>query len=98
MAEFEVSFRSGHAPVKVGADTPLSDRLTAANSPVLFGCRTGICGTCASRVEVVGAGKLEPIGGEEAETLRLFCPGQPQARLLCQIRLTADVRVEPLSP
>ncbi|MBC6436085.1 2Fe-2S iron-sulfur cluster binding domain-containing protein, partial [Nostoc sp. HG1] len=30
----------------------LSEHLTIQNSPVLFGCRTGICGTCL--VEVNG--------------------------------------------
>ena len=26
--------------------SPLSEHLTVQNSPVLFGCHTGICGTC----------------------------------------------------
>lgn len=93
---YKVSFTSGHSPIEVDGDGTLSDRLTAANSPVLFGCRTGICGTCASLVAARGA--LPPASDDENETLRLFCPGEPSARLLCQLKLTADVCVEPLHP
>jgi len=39
------------APVGLpdGASLPL--KLTVANSPLLFGCRSGVCGTCLIAVE-----------------------------------------------
>ncbi|MBI5203071.1 MAG: (2Fe-2S)-binding protein [Elusimicrobia bacterium] len=94
--DYQISFKSGHAPVRVGREASLQDTLTCANSPVLFGCRTGICGTCASRVEPSGA--LPPPTGEESETLGLFCPGEPKARLLCQLKPAVDILVEPIHP
>ncbi|MBI4345661.1 MAG: (2Fe-2S)-binding protein [Elusimicrobia bacterium] len=95
--EYVVSFKSGHAPIRVDPSAALQDVLTAANSPVLFGCRTGICGTCASRVESP-SGSLPAASDDERETLKLFCPSEPAARLLCQLKPCADIRVEPLHP
>lgn len=95
--EHVVSFESSHPPVRLPALANLSEHLTPANSPVLFGCRTGICGTCTSRVEVQGAGSLEAPSPDERQTLLLFV-NEPKARLLCQLRLTADIRVRPLVP
>ena len=67
----------------------LSEHLTVRNSPVLFGCRTGICGTCLSRV----SGAIPPPSPDEAEVVDLLAPGEPGLRLLCQVELTADIRV-----
>jgi ferredoxin len=71
----------------------LSEWLTAMNSPALFGCRTGICGTCLIEVEEVGASGLPPPASAEIEALDIYAPGNPKARLACQIRLTADIRL-----
>lgn len=95
--EHAVSFESGHPPVRLPALASLSEHLSAANSPVLFGCRTGICGTCTSRVEVLGGGAIEGPSPEERQTLLLFVK-EPKARLLCQLKLTADIQVTPLIP
>ena len=64
------------------------------NSPILFGCRTGLCGTCAAHVRVDTGALAEPTE-EELETLELAFDGEPpgDARLLCQLRLTADVTI-----
>ncbi|MEL7510357.1 MAG: 2Fe-2S iron-sulfur cluster-binding protein, partial [Cyanobacteria bacterium J06554_1] len=43
---------SEYAPLTLDAHTPLADTFTVQNSPILFGCRTGICGTCL--VTVIG--------------------------------------------
>ncbi len=91
-----VTFRSGHAPVQLEAGANPAEHLSCENSPVLFGCRTGICGTCMSRVEVLGSGNLEEADQEEKDLLHLLCPQEPKARLLCQLRLTSDILVEPL--
>lgn len=67
----------------------LSEHLTVQNSPVLFGCRTGICGTCAVSVE----GDIPPPREEEKEILELVAEGNSQARLACQIDLIGDIKI-----
>lgn len=80
----------GYAPVSVPAGKVLSQDLTVRNSPVLFGCRTGICGTCV--VEVVeGAGALSPPDEDELEILALYAEGLTNARLACQIDVGVDI-------
>ena len=83
----------GHEPVKVPRGKNLALHLNASNSPVLFGCRTGICGTCMSRVRVL-QGELVPPDADERESLEVNGAGTPDCRLLCQIELTADIEVE----
>lgn len=67
--------------------------LTVENSPVLFGCRSGLCGSCLVEVEAVGPQALEPPEDLEAETLGLYAPGNPKARLACQLVLSTNVRI-----
>lgn len=69
----------------------LSEHLTVQNSPVLFGCRTGICGTCL----VIVDGNIPPPGKEEQEILETLAPGDRQVRLACQLELTSDVAITP---
>lgn len=72
------------------ASLPL--HLTVQNSPVLFGCRSGLCGTCLIEVEAPDAA-LEPPDAEEAEALAIYAPGNAKARLACQLVLSASVRI-----
>ena len=67
--------------------------LTVQNSPVLFGCRSGLCGTCLIEAEAIGPDGLEPPDAAEAETLELYAPDNPRARLACQLVLSTDVRI-----
>ncbi|OLP19400.1 ferredoxin [Leptolyngbya sp. 'hensonii'] len=76
----------------VESHSPLAASLTLQNSPILFGCRTGICGTCLVRVQ----GNLPPPSQAEQEILDLLAPDQPQARLACQIDLTNDITLQKL--
>ena len=78
-----------YVPVEVPAGCELAEHLDVHNSPVLFGCRTGLCGTCVSVVE----GDLPPASADEAEVLDVEAPGVAGARLLCQLRPTSDLRV-----
>lgn len=95
-AAVTVRFVSGHAPVVVPAETHLAEHLDARNSPVLFGCRTGICATCLSHVEPLPGGEIAPPSDDEREVLDIHAPGDPTARLLCQLRLRCDVRIDPI--
>lgn len=76
-------------PLTLPLNAELSRHLTAANSPILFGCRTGLCGTCLVRVQ----GDLPPPGLEEAELLAILAPGDGQARLACQLQAVTDLAI-----
>lgn len=78
-----------HPPVLLARHENLSEHLTVQNSPVLFGCRTGICGTCLVRV----SGALTPPSEDELDLLDVIAPNDPRARLACQIDLTADIEI-----
>jgi ferredoxin len=67
----------------------LSEHLTIQNSPVLFGCRTGICGTCL--VEV--AGDIPPPKADEQEMLETLAANNPHARLACQLDVTVNIEI-----
>jgi ferredoxin len=96
--DFLVHFpASGHPPVRLPRGPSLSQYLTPVNSPLLFGCRTGICGTCVVAVTVVPGGVLAPPAEDEAELLSLICPARADARLACQLDLTAHIGVEPIA-
>ena len=80
-----------HVPVIINPHTPLADELTVQNSPILFGCRTGICGTCL--VTVVG--EVPPPDADEQELLEVLAPNCPNARLACQLDVTHDLEIRP---
>jgi ferredoxin len=81
---------STYQPISLERHEKLSEHLTIQNSPVLFGCRTGICGTCLVVVE----GDISPASEEEKEILEIFAPGNQRARLACQIDLTNDIELK----
>ena len=84
---------TAYSPVETEEGSQLSTILHAVNSPVLFGCRSGLCGTCLVELEVL-AGELAVPDAEEAEALEVYAPGNSRARLACQLQLTADLRLE----
>ncbi len=94
MALHRISFPgSGFDDLLLPAHSPLTLHFDPANSPVLFGCRAGLCGTCLVSVEVLN-GSLAPPDAAEAEALDVYAPNSPKARLACQIDLTADMAIE----
>jgi ferredoxin len=74
-------------PLEIEAGQGLAEVLTVQNSPVLFGCRTGLCGTCVVSV----AGDVGEASIEELEILELYATGNPLARLACQLQVRGDV-------
>jgi ferredoxin len=66
--------------------------LTVQNSPLLFGCRSGLCGTCLIEVEAE-TGATEPPAADEREALEIYAPGNPRARLACQLVPLGALRV-----
>ncbi|OCQ99716.1 ferredoxin [Oscillatoriales cyanobacterium USR001] len=83
---------SDYPPINLQPHQNLSEYLTIKNSPVLFGCRTGICGTCL--VEVIG--DIPAAKADEKEMLDTLAPNVENARLACQIDVTANVEIRRL--
>ena len=82
------------APAELPDLASLPLHLTVQNSPLLFGCRSGLCGTCLIEVEALdGASILEGPDAAEAEALEIYAPGNPRARLACQFVLSAAIRI-----
>jgi len=88
---FKISFEEDFSEVVLEKNTSLSEKLTIENSPILFGCRIGICGTCA--VEVIEDLGVNPRTSEEIEYLDAICPEKPASRLACQIKLSANLKL-----
>ena len=85
-----VSFpQTDYPPITLQHYQSLSEHLTIQNSPVLFGCRTGICGTCL--VEVIG--DIPAALADEREMLDTVAPNVENARLACQIEITTNVEI-----
>ena len=80
------------APVNLPDLACLPFHLTVQNSPLLFGCRSGLCGTCLIEAEP-DSGGLEPPDESEAETLSIYAPGNVKARLACQLILSTSMRI-----
>ena len=85
---------AGYLPISLSGGSVLSEHLTVENSPVLFGCRTGICGTCLIQVEAQENGALAAPADDEIELLEIIAPDNPKARLACQIELCADIKIK----
>lgn len=81
------------APLELPDLCSLPLHLTVQNSPVLFGCRSGLCGTCLIELEPLATEPVEPPDADEAEALQLYAPGNARARLACQVLLSAAVRI-----
>jgi len=95
LPEYTVSFSPArHPSVKLSRGANLSEHLTIENSPVLFGCRTGVCGTCLIEVLTQERGQLPPPASDESELLEIIAPDKPRARLACQIYLCADLKIQ----
>jgi len=85
---------SDYPPLELPEGAELSRCLNASNGPLLFGCRTGICGTCLVEVSP-HQGPAEP---DEQEVLELYAPGNPRVRLGCQLRVRGELSLRPLKP
>jgi ferredoxin len=79
-------------PVELAVGDNLSEKLTIQNSPILFGCRIGICGTCAVAIVAADA-PLPERTADEREYLEAMAPGQDDVRLACQIKINTNVKL-----
>ncbi len=89
--ECEIQFEDcTFPPVKIPSGENLSEHLHACNSPILFGCRSGLCGTCL--IEVV-EGETAPPSQDEKEALEVYAPGNPRMRLACQLSAYHSLKI-----
>ena len=80
--------------VELKENAELSENLTIQNSPILFGCRTGICGTCLIRIQEESPQQLHERTENEVEFLEGLYPGDKNLRLACQLKLTTNIKIE----
>ena len=85
---------TGNAPVDLKEGDCLSEKLTIHNSPILFGCRIGICGTCAIEILEEKGGPLHARTDEEKNFLETMVPGEDNMRLACQIHLNTNISIK----
>jgi ferredoxin len=94
MNNFVVAFEGcDMQPVVLKSGSLLSEHLTIQNSPILFGCRIGICGTCSIEVSDTSP-EMPPRTHEEQEFLETLAPDRPNYRLACQIRINSDLKIK----
>ena len=96
MKTVTISFAcDGYEPLDAELGTWLNLVLDHPGSPVAFGCRSGLCGTCA--VEVVeSSGPLESPDEGERETLDVVWPDRQGLRLACVMRAQSDMTLKPV--
>lgn len=92
MSEYRVKFSTGTS-LEVEAGSNLSECSDITNSPILYGCRTGICSTCLIDV-TKGIENLTPPTDDEKELLSIIAPDKPNARLACQFQVNGDIELE----
>ncbi len=94
MNKRQISFTDDkYEPVELPDEACLSEHLTVQNSPILFGCRIGICGTCL--VEVVS--QKDPLTKRtenEKEFLDAMLPDRKECRLACQVNINTDIKLK----
>ncbi len=87
----KVEFTSGES-IEVAAGEILSDCMDITDSPILFGCRTGVCATCIVKVHA-GMENLPPVTRDETEVIEIHTK-EPNCRLACQLTVKGDVKLE----
>lgn len=94
--KFNISFTdTKYAPVVLNEGAELSENLTVQNSPILFGCRIGICGTCLIRVHEESLDSpLHPRTHNESEFIEGLFPGDSGLRLACQIKINTNIKIK----
>lgn len=76
---------------EIEAKRNLSEVLDATNSSILFGCRTGICGTCLVKI-VEGKENIDPPNKDEEEYLEIVAD-EDDLRLACQLCPKGNIKL-----
>jgi ferredoxin len=88
-----IIFDQSDQKVAIKEGTNLSLELNSKNSPVLFGCRTGLCATCL--VEVIeGSQELAAPDAKELEILSIYEGQGKNLRLACQLSPAHNLKLK----
>jgi len=87
----KIKFTDGNV-IEAESGENFIENMDVMNSPVLFGCRTGICATCIVKV-LEGSENLPPISDKELEVIDMYTK-EPNCRLACQINVTGNVKLQ----
>jgi adenylate cyclase len=87
----KITFLTTGETYEVSPGTSFLDFCQENDMPHDFGCTVGSCGTCRL-VLVEGAGNVQPITEEEADTL-FMVTHERGARLGCQLIVNGDIAV-----
>src|SRR5438034_3656179 len=94
MKRYKIEFLDTTFPaIELEEHANLPEELTELNSPLQFGCCTGLCATCLVELELVD-GQINPPNEDEIELLELMAPGNPKARLTCQLKLNGNIKLK----
>jgi ferredoxin len=78
--------------IEIEKNKNLSESLDASTSPILFGCRTGVCGTCLVRV-IENKNNISSSSQDEKDFLEIVSD-DPRDRLACQFSCSGDVTLK----
>ncbi len=88
---YKINFTTGET-IDVPQDKNLSEVVDITSSPILFGCRTGICATCIVKVHT-GSENLSLMDEDEKEVIEINT-NESDCRLACCLKLKGDVTLE----
>ncbi len=86
--------QSDYPPIEAEKDSLLVDILNTENSTILFGCRTGLCGTCLIELINSDSDNLSTKTDEEKDFLEEMYPENKNFRLACQVSLKGDIKIK----
>lgn len=89
----KIKLLNDNSTLEIPEGEELSTAINSSNSSLLFGCRTGICGTCLVHIEEHD-GKLSEKNSDEAELLEIIAEGNPKARLACKLKATCNMTLK----
>lgn len=92
MSKCKIEITNTGEQLEVNENVELSKQLNAANSPILFGCRTGICATCLVVVEE-GIEYCNDATDDEKELLEIVSE-DTNARLGCLLKCHGNLKLK----
>jgi len=89
----KVTFKNTNQTIDTAPGRPLKDVIKEQSWPVAYGCENGVCGTCLVKISD-GVNNLNPIEGNEKQTLSAMGLNDGSHRLSCQCKINGDVTIE----
>ena len=86
------TLRIGAQTYEIKANQTFHNIYDEHDTPLMFGCKQGLCGTCKIRV-LENPQNLTPMGPREKEFLESIL-AKPNERLACQNQILGDLTIE----